>query len=68
VQLTINGEKKEVVADAERITIRALVEALGIKGAVAVEVNRTIVPRAEHATHLIGDGDVIEIVHFVGGG
>ena len=68
MRLTINGETKEVVADGEPITIRALVEALGINGPVAVEINREIVPRAEHANHVVHDGDVIEIVHFVGGG
>jgi sulfur carrier protein len=35
---------------------------------VAVEVNLDIVPRARHATHVINDGDRIEIVQFVGGG
>jgi thiamine biosynthesis protein ThiS len=35
---------------------------------VAVEINRAIVPRAQHAEHLVATGDVIEIVHFVGGG
>ena len=33
-----------------------------------VERNQRIVPRAEHPTTLLDEGDVIEIVHFVGGG
>jgi sulfur carrier protein len=49
--------------------VRALVEHLGLtEGPVAVEVNRAIVPRAAHAVHPVAPGDVIEIVHFVGGG
>ena len=37
-------------------------------GMVAVEINREIVPRAEHATRRVAGGDAVEIVHFVGGG
>lgn len=35
---------------------------------VAVEVNREIVPKSEHAQREIRDGDSIEIVHALGGG
>jgi thiamine biosynthesis protein ThiS len=35
---------------------------------LAVEVNETVVPRAEHAIRLLQDGDRIEIVTLVGGG
>ncbi len=66
MQVTINGSERDVPED---LSVRALVEHLGLAGGpVAVEVNRTIVPRAEHATAIVKAGDVIEIVHFVGGG
>ena len=35
---------------------------------VAVEVNGEIVPRGRHAEHALADGDVVEIVHALGGG
>ncbi|WP_312316645.1 sulfur carrier protein ThiS [Stenotrophomonas sp.] len=35
---------------------------------VAVEVNGEIVTRSLHGTHELHDGDVIEIVHALGGG
>ena len=35
---------------------------------VAVEVNRTIVPRSAHATHLLAAGDRVEVVQALGGG
>jgi thiamine biosynthesis protein ThiS len=35
---------------------------------VAVERNRTIVPRSTFAHTTLAEGDRIEIVHFVGGG
>jgi len=66
MNVTINGSPRDVPDD---VTIKDLVHHLGLDGGpVAVEVNRTIVPRAEHATHKIAANDAIEIVHFVGGG
>lgn len=66
MQLTVNGETREV---GEVTSVRELVVLLGIgNGPVAVEVNRSIVPKAEHASFALHDGDVVEIVRFVGGG
>jgi thiamine biosynthesis protein ThiS len=66
MNVTINGAAQEV---PEGLTVRALIEHLGLDGGpVAVELNRAIVPRAEHATVRVSAGDAIEIVHFVGGG
>jgi sulfur carrier protein len=66
MEITINGARR-VVPDG--LTVRGLVEHLELtEGPVAVEVNLAIVPRARHADHPVAPGDVIEIVHFVGGG
>jgi len=66
MEVTVNGAKREV---PDGLSVRGLVEHLGLtEGPVAVEVNRAIVPRARHAEHLVAAGDVIEVVHFVGGG
>ena len=35
---------------------------------VAVERNREIIPRAQHAIATLNEGDTLEVVHFVGGG
>ncbi len=35
---------------------------------VAVEQNLEIVPKTDYSTRIIGEGDSIEIVQFVGGG
>jgi sulfur carrier protein len=66
MQIILNGEKSE---QAEGISITGLLSSLGIGlDRVAVEVNMDIVPKASYGSHLICDGDRIEIVHFVGGG
>jgi sulfur carrier protein len=66
MQITVNGEMHEILSGT---TVRGLVEILGLTdGPVAVERNREVVPRAEHTSTELAAGDVIEIVHFVGGG
>lgn len=35
---------------------------------IAIELNYTILPKAEYDTYIINDGDIIEIVSFMGGG
>jgi sulfur carrier protein len=66
MHVTVNGERREV---PEATTVRGLVEILGLTdGPVAVERNGDVVPRAEHARTALAEGDVLEIVHFVGGG
>jgi sulfur carrier protein len=66
VRVTINGEIREIPAS---LTLAGLVQQLGLSdGPVAIERNREVVPRAEHARVIVEAGDVLEIVHFVGGG
>ncbi len=66
MRLAVNGKQTDV---GEAKTVREVVVTLGLgEGPVAVEVNREIVPRAEHASFTLKEGDVVEIVHFVGGG
>ena len=66
MQVTVNDEPTRLPPGA---TVADLVATLGLgPRRVAVEVNREIVPRAEHATRKVAGGDAVEIVHFVGGG
>ena len=66
MRITVNGEAQEI---EDRTTVRGLIELLDLAGGpVAVERNGEIVPRAGHADTSLLEGDVIEIVHFVGGG
>ena len=65
VTLTVNGEPRRSAA----ATISALDAELGLKPEkVAVEHNGTIAPRSTLGDVALADGDVLEIVHFVGGG
>jgi thiazole synthase len=65
LSLTVNGEPRKSAA----ATIAALVRELELKPEkVAVEKNGTIVPRSTLTEAPLADGDVLEIVTFVGGG
>ena len=66
LSLTVNGELRRIAAGA---TIAQLVESLELNPLkVAVERNGEIAPRSTLAEVVLADGDVLEIVHFVGGG
>ena len=65
ILLTVNGERTPAPFGT---TVYALLAQLALTGPVAAEVNGTIVVRAKHAECVLKDGDVLELVHFVGGG
>lgn len=66
MELKVNGDS---MTFDPAVTVGAIVAQLGLdKGPVAVERNGQVVPRSEHASTVVTEGDVIEIVHFVGGG
>ncbi len=67
MKIIVNGEEK--VFDKNEITIKELVELLGIKVPnFAVAVGMDVIPKSEYETFKIKDGDRVEIVTFVGGG
>jgi thiamine biosynthesis protein ThiS len=66
VKVLVNGEEREIdegatVADLLRLLAHA-------PERVAVELNREVVRRAQWAETALGEGDRVEVVHFVGGG
>ncbi len=66
MRVTVNGEAQEIPAET---TVRGLISLLALAdGPVAVERNGEVVPRAEHAGTALAEGDVVEVLHFVGGG
>jgi thiamine biosynthesis protein ThiS len=66
VKVKINGEDQEIAAG---LTLGTLLEQLQIRPArVVVERNREIVPRDAYGASELAEGDILEIVHFVGGG
>ena len=66
MNLRLNGEHLALPAPC---TLAELLIAQGLaERRVAVEVNGEIVPRSRHSGHPLADGDIVEIVHALGGG
>ena len=66
VEITLNGEPYQI---DQPMTVVALLERLEIDARrVAVEHNLTIIKRHRFPDVIVGEGDQVEIVNFVGGG
>ncbi len=66
MRITVNGTTQDL---PDAATVSQLLDRLKVRrDAIAVEVNREIVPRAQHAAQALREGDVVEVVTFVGGG
>lgn len=63
--LTINGQSIDA---AGKTVAEYLAEAGYNTVRIAVERNEEIVPKAKYAETVLADGDIIEVVNFVGGG
>jgi sulfur carrier protein len=66
MRVTLNGEAREL---GDGLTVDDLVRELRLnQRRIAVEVNRAILPRDAYGLRPLQEGDVVEIVHFIGGG
>ena len=64
--VTINGHSIELKSS---ITIAEYLAQNDYKAdRIAVELNEAILPKYSYASTILKDGDVLEIVNFVGGG
>ena len=65
MQIQINGEIKTT----EAATVAQLIAEMGMANqAVAVELNRQVVPKRKHEQTPLTEGDTLEVVTLVGGG
>lgn len=66
MNICLNGEEKKI---DDGLSLAQLLEELQIRpGRVVIELNREIVSRDSYAATVLNEGDLLEIVHFVGGG
>jgi thiamine biosynthesis protein ThiS len=66
MRIVLNGEDRVLNPG---LSVAGLLKELGIDGRkVAVERNLEIVSKSAFESTLLGDGDRLEIVHFIGGG
>ena len=63
---TVNGTKKELPGV---FSVKEYLEQNGyVISQIAVELNEEILPKTEYVSTVLKDGDVMEIVRFMGGG
>ena len=66
MRIRLNGHDRDVTPGA---TVAALLEDLGLLPArLAVERNGRVVPKPDYPAVALEEGDIVEVVHFVGGG
>ncbi|MEQ1866424.1 MAG: sulfur carrier protein ThiS [Micropepsaceae bacterium] len=66
MRIQLNGQDHELTGT---LSLAEFVERLGLDvRKVAVERNLEIVPRSAYAATILGEGDRLEVVNFVGGG
>lgn len=66
MHIQLNGESFELPDGLTVADLLVRLDAVGKR--VAVELNLDIVPRSQHATTILRDGDQLEVVHAIGGG
>ena len=66
LNFTLNGETRHLNGP---VNVHQLLSGLGLDPAkIAVERNLEIVPKSQYGQIMVGEGDRLEIVHFIGGG
>lgn len=66
ITVTVNGEEREIPAGQN---VKGFLESLDLHpGMVVVERNREILDRDRYGEVTVEQGDLLELVHFVGGG
>ena len=66
MELYLNGEARQFES---AINITNLTQQLGLEHQrIAIEVNRCIIPRSMHNTHILQEGDHVEVIQAIGGG
>ena len=66
ISIELNGEAR-VISDSDYV--QDLIDALSLTNqALAVAVNREVVPRAKWREHRFAGGDKVDVVRAIGGG
>ncbi len=66
MHIQLNGQPRQLASTS---TLATLLRDEGLaERRVAIELNGEIIPRGQHATQQLHEGDRVEIVHALGGG
>jgi sulfur carrier protein len=66
LRLRVNGTDRELPANS---TVADLLAVLGVpRDGLAVAISGRVIPKGEHPSQKLADGDVVEVIRAVGGG
>ncbi|HPO94340.1 MAG TPA: sulfur carrier protein ThiS [Phycisphaerales bacterium] len=66
MEIVLNGQPQTLPQDA---TVADLLRILNLSNVpAAVEINKTLIPKRDHAAKPLAPGDRVEVVTLVGGG
>ncbi len=66
IRIRLNGKDRDI---EDGLSVRGLLESLELNPAlIVVELNREILDRERYQETPVDSDDVVELVHFVGGG
>ena len=66
INIELNGAPRTI---EKNHCVQDLIDALSLTNqALAIAVNREVVPRAQWATHRFSEGDKVDVVRAIGGG
>lgn len=69
LKVEVNGKSREYPQEAFPKSLKELIESLGLDcRLVAAELNGEVVKRSDFPFRTLADGDIVELVRFVGGG
>mgnify|MGYP001793313137 CR=1 FL=1 len=66
ITIHLNGEARAIDADMDLMRLLATFS-LPVQR-IAIELNKNVIRRVDWPRTVVGDGDRVEVVHFVGGG
>ena len=65
MQVSVNGQVEEIESQSLDSYLNSK---LLLRRRIAVELNGEIVPKSQFSSVMLVDGDVLEIIHAIGGG
>lgn len=68
MQLTINGEKKEVTPETMTVTELLAHQGVEMPDMVSVQVNGDFLEREAFDSRVVKEGDEVDFLYFMGGG
>ena len=66
MQITLNGKPYKLERQTSILELSGILQLEPAR--VAIERNREIVPRSLYGKQILSEGDIVEIVAFIGGG